>query len=39
MNAIRSSLFMAYALVWSIFAAPPVIIGAILWSKRGRVPS
>lgn len=29
MNAIRSSLFMVYAIVWSIFAAPPVVIGAI----------
>ena len=27
MNAIRSSLFMVYAIVWSIFAAPPVMHG------------
>ena len=42
MNAIRSSLFMVYAIVWSIFAAPPVVIGAILlggiWGYRlGKV--
>ena len=42
MNAIRSSLFMVYAIVWSIFAAPPVAIGAILlggiWGHRlGKV--
>ena len=42
MNAIRSTLFMAYAILWSIFAAPPVVLGAILlrgiWAYRlGKV--
>jgi len=42
MNAIRSTLFMAYAILWSIFAAPPVVVGAILlrgiWAYRlGKV--
>jgi 1-acyl-sn-glycerol-3-phosphate acyltransferase len=34
MNAVRSSLFMAYALVWSILTAPLVVIAALI--LRGR---
>jgi 1-acyl-sn-glycerol-3-phosphate acyltransferase len=38
MKAIRSSLFMAYAIVWSIFTAPLVVIAALLlrglWGYR-----
>ena len=38
MKAIRSSLFMAYAVVWSIFTAPLVVIAALLlrglWGYR-----
>jgi 1-acyl-sn-glycerol-3-phosphate acyltransferase len=38
MNAIRSSLFMAYAIVWSVFTAPLVVVAALalrgLWGYR-----
>lgn len=38
MNAIRSSLFMVYAIVWSVFTAPLVVVAALalrgLWGYR-----
>lgn len=38
MNAIRSSVFMAYAIVWSVFTAPLVVVAALalrgLWGYR-----
>ncbi len=38
MNAIRSALFMAYAIVWSVFTAPLVVVAALalrgLWGYR-----
>ncbi len=42
MNALRSTLFMAYAILWSVLTAPAVIIGALLlrglWGYRaGRL--